>query len=99
VIFRLPLQKKKRKERTSRALIAHACNPSYSGGRDQEDCGSKPAQANSFRNPISKKILRKKKKKKKAGEVAQKKKKKKKKRNNLNTITIKITTYILNAKL
>jgi hypothetical protein len=21
--------------------VAHACNPSYSGGRDQEDCGSK----------------------------------------------------------
>jgi hypothetical protein len=27
----------------SRALVAHACNPSYSGGRDQEDYGSKPA--------------------------------------------------------
>jgi hypothetical protein len=24
-------------------LVAHAYNPSYSGGRDQEDCGSKPA--------------------------------------------------------
>jgi hypothetical protein len=24
-------------------LVAHACNPSYSEGRDQEDCGSKPA--------------------------------------------------------
>jgi hypothetical protein len=23
-------------------LVAHACNPSYSGGRDQEDRGSKP---------------------------------------------------------
>jgi hypothetical protein len=23
---------------------AHACNPSYSGGSDQEDCDSKPAQ-------------------------------------------------------
>jgi hypothetical protein len=23
--------------------VAHACNPSYSGGRGQEDCGSKPA--------------------------------------------------------
>jgi hypothetical protein len=29
------------------ALVAHACNQSYSGGRDQEDGGSKPAQANS----------------------------------------------------
>jgi hypothetical protein len=25
--------------------VAHACNPSNSGGRDQEDHGSKPAQA------------------------------------------------------
>jgi hypothetical protein len=30
-----------------RVLVAHAYNPSYSGGRDQEDGGSKPAQANS----------------------------------------------------
>jgi hypothetical protein len=29
-------------------LVAHTCNPSYSGGRDQYDCGSKPAQANSL---------------------------------------------------
>jgi hypothetical protein len=35
--------------------VAHACNPSYSGGRDQEDRGgSKPAAANSLRDPISK---------------------------------------------
>jgi hypothetical protein len=27
--------------------VAHACNPSYSGGRDQEDHSSKPAWANS----------------------------------------------------
>jgi hypothetical protein len=27
----------------SQALVAHACNSSYSGGRDQEDHGSKPA--------------------------------------------------------
>jgi hypothetical protein len=26
--------------------VAHTCNPSYSGGRDQEDCSLKPAQAN-----------------------------------------------------
>jgi hypothetical protein len=26
--------------------VAHTCNPSYSGGRDQEDCSSKPAWAN-----------------------------------------------------
>jgi hypothetical protein len=29
------------------SLVAHACNPSYLGVRDQEDQGSKPAQANS----------------------------------------------------
>jgi hypothetical protein len=33
----------------SQAPVAHACNPSYSGGRDQEDLGSKPAQENSSR--------------------------------------------------
>jgi hypothetical protein len=31
--------------------VAHAYNPSYSGGRDQEDRGSKPACANSFERP------------------------------------------------
>jgi hypothetical protein len=36
------------------APMAHACNPSYSGGRDQEDCGLKPAWANSLWDPISK---------------------------------------------
>jgi hypothetical protein len=35
-------------------LIAHACNPSYSEGRDQEDRGSKPAQANSSQGLFSK---------------------------------------------
>jgi hypothetical protein len=29
-------------------------NPSYLGGRDQEDQGSKPARANSLRDPILK---------------------------------------------
>jgi hypothetical protein len=33
--------------------VAHACNPSYSGGRDQKDQGLKPAQANSSRDSIS----------------------------------------------
>jgi hypothetical protein len=32
---------------SSQVLVAHACNPSYSEGRDQEDPGSKPALANS----------------------------------------------------
>jgi hypothetical protein len=35
--------------------VAHTCNSSYSGGRDQEARGSKPAPANSLRDPISKK--------------------------------------------
>jgi hypothetical protein len=34
--------------------VVHACNPSYSGGRDQEDrVGSQPL-ANSLQDPISK---------------------------------------------
>jgi hypothetical protein len=37
--------------------VAHACNPSYSGGRDQEDHGSKPAQTNSSQDPILKKLI------------------------------------------
>jgi hypothetical protein len=34
--------------------VAHACYHSYSGGRDQKDGSSKPAGANSWREPISK---------------------------------------------
>jgi hypothetical protein len=34
--------------------MAHACNPSRSGGKDQKDHGSKPAQENSLQDPISK---------------------------------------------
>jgi hypothetical protein len=41
------------KKRTSWVLVVHASNPSYSEGRDQ-DCGSKPAQANSLQDPILK---------------------------------------------
>jgi hypothetical protein len=36
------------------------CNPSYAGGRDQEDHGSKPAWANSSQDPILKKTITKK---------------------------------------
>jgi hypothetical protein len=35
--------------------VAHACNPSYSGSRDQEDHDSKPALLNSSQDPILKK--------------------------------------------
>jgi hypothetical protein len=36
------------------AAVAHSCNLSYSGGRDQEDHGSKTAQANISQDPITK---------------------------------------------
>jgi hypothetical protein len=39
---------------SSWAPVAHACNPSYSGGRDQENRSSKPAWANSLQDPILK---------------------------------------------
>jgi hypothetical protein len=26
--------------------VAHACNPTYLGGKDQEDCNSEPAHLN-----------------------------------------------------
>jgi hypothetical protein len=51
--------------------VAHAYNPSYSGGRDQEDWGSKSDQANSSTRSYLKKSLHKRKKKKKAGGVTQ----------------------------
>jgi hypothetical protein len=34
--------------------VAHACNPGYSEGRDQEDHGLKPALANGSWHPVSK---------------------------------------------
>jgi hypothetical protein len=46
--------------------VAHAYNRSYSGGRDEEDRGSKSAQVNSSRDPISKNTPQK-----RAGIVAQ----------------------------
>jgi hypothetical protein len=41
-------------KKINRVPGAHACNPSYSGGRDQEHHCSKPAWANSSQDPISK---------------------------------------------
>jgi hypothetical protein len=32
----------------SQVPVAHTCNPNYSGGRDQEDHGSNPDQANTY---------------------------------------------------
>jgi hypothetical protein len=36
------------------ASVAHSCNPSNSGGRDQEDHGLRSAWGNSLQDPISK---------------------------------------------
>jgi hypothetical protein len=38
-------------------LVAHVCNLNYSGGRDAENHGSKPAWANSAQDPISRKPI------------------------------------------
>jgi hypothetical protein len=35
------------KIKSGHSIMVHSCNPSYSGGRDQEDWGLKPAWANS----------------------------------------------------
>jgi hypothetical protein len=32
-------------------MVTHACSPSYSGGRDQEDLSSMPAHAKSGQDP------------------------------------------------
>jgi hypothetical protein len=42
-------------EDISWVLLACACNPRYSGGRDEEDCGSKLFCSNSSQKPILKK--------------------------------------------
>jgi hypothetical protein len=34
-------------------MVSQSCNPSHSGGSDQEDRGTKPACANSSQDPIS----------------------------------------------
>jgi hypothetical protein len=36
-------------------MVAHTCNPSYSGDSDKEDHNLKPAWANSFQDTILKK--------------------------------------------
>jgi hypothetical protein len=56
------------KWQSGQALVAQACNPSYSGDRDQEDRDLKLAWANSSQDPISRKSITK---KKKTGGVAQ----------------------------
>jgi hypothetical protein len=51
--------------------VAHDYNPSYSGGRDQEDHSLKPVPGKEFLRPYLEKNLSQKKKKKRAGGVAQ----------------------------
>jgi hypothetical protein len=48
-----------RKLLQSQASVVHNCNPSYSGGRNQEDHCSKPAGANNSWDSISKPITKK----------------------------------------
>jgi hypothetical protein len=55
----LPKSSPTSKSAKSWAPGAHACNPSYSGGRDQ-DYGLKPAWANSSLRPYLNKALHKK---------------------------------------
>jgi hypothetical protein len=43
------------KNKIKLGLVAHACNPSYSGDRDQEDHGSRLPLANSSMRPYLKK--------------------------------------------
>jgi hypothetical protein len=40
--------------------IKYTCNPTNSRSRDQEDQGSKPTWANSWKDPTSKKVVTKK---------------------------------------
>jgi hypothetical protein len=47
--------KKKNKKVFGQALVAHTCNPSYSGGRDQEDGGLRPVWVSSSQDSITKK--------------------------------------------
>jgi hypothetical protein len=39
---------------SSQVLVGYTCNPIYSGGRNQEDGGSRPGWANNSRDTISK---------------------------------------------
>jgi hypothetical protein len=48
-----------KREKVSRTPVAHACNPSYKGGKDGEDHGLKPAQENSSRSFLKKTIPKK----------------------------------------
>jgi hypothetical protein len=53
-LLRTYLKSKRKKGWESQAPVTHACNPSYSEGRDQEDQSFMPTWANSLRDPILK---------------------------------------------
>jgi hypothetical protein len=59
-VFSFPSLSDHKTGRGSLVLVTHSCNLSYSGARDQEDCGSKPAWENSSQDPIWKKPITKK---------------------------------------
>jgi hypothetical protein len=59
-LFRSQLPRFQGEKNLCWALVAHTCNPSYSRGRDQEDCDLKPGGANSSHDPSSKKPITKK---------------------------------------
>jgi hypothetical protein len=47
--------KKEKKKKEGQVLVVYTCNSSHSGGRTLKDCSLKTAQANSSKDPISKK--------------------------------------------
>jgi hypothetical protein len=51
--------------------VAHTCNSSYSGGRDQEDCCAKPVQGRWFARSYLEKNQQQQQQKNKAGGVAE----------------------------
>jgi hypothetical protein len=55
-----PTERMEQERQSSWVQVAHSCNPSYSGGRDQQDHGWKPAWANSSWDLISKRPFTKK---------------------------------------
>jgi hypothetical protein len=44
--------RRRKRRRRKKPGVAQACNPSYSGGRDQEDPSLRPAQARTLQGPL-----------------------------------------------
>jgi hypothetical protein len=77
--------------------VADTCNPSYSGGRDQEDRDSKSAQVKRLGDPITKNKTKQNKKITKKGK--KKKKKKEKQKGKLHTVMMTISEKGLLCRL